>query len=197
MPPSVLTPREQLTNLTKSGNLPGNRILSEEAINRASELEVANTLMLVEHSRQVSESIGKIANVLDDIQSNMREQDVVLAQHGLSLKQGEATMATLSAVAYRVDETTKKTNGRVDKHDVQIAEAQNQIKALMEFNGQREAKAIEKAVADHAVEAVAKGVWMIPKPTRQQLWVIGGFVAFIGCDRIISVALSLWKIIHP
>jgi hypothetical protein len=68
-----------------------------------------------------------------------------------------------------------------------VGKAIDRLRKLETKDGDRDAEALREAVKDNAVKVATKGVWMMPKPTWRQLTVIGGVVAFVGADRLVSV----------
>jgi hypothetical protein len=78
--------------------------------------------------------------------------------------QDKEILAPLVTKVNTIDLTTRATNGKVKEHDKEIKCLQEQTKQLLDKDGARTAEAINKAITDRAVEAVTKGVIMIPKP---------------------------------
>lgn len=83
----------------------------------------------------------------------------------------------------------RTTNGKVIQNRTDIDEI-TRVQLLEKTR--RVEDETTKAIAAQAVKDATSGRWSMPKPTKTQMWVFGGIITFIGCDRILTFLYNLW-----
>lgn len=157
--------------LRQSGPLPN---IPLPVIEAASSVQTQILVMLNDQNTQREQTNRIIFTKLDEASSLARE-----AAATASIAHDEVL-----GIKLQIDTKFRELNGSVGK-------SIDRLHKLELKDGERDALALQDAIRSKAVKAVTEGIWMMPKPTWQQLTVIGGVLAFIGADRVIAVTKML------